>query len=281
MWEELTRQNYQYYLPLAYEWSQKIEQTAFPLFCDGVKTRDDFYRWAQEGIERENEHLLIYKIGNQPIAWIHYFVLQDEKQLGLCTFFIIKSVATVMSDLMQLFQQFYCQYKLIFYVPHQNYHLCTVLDQIGQKIDKQYVDIAHLDNLTAQDSIETVQLVTSENRTQLNDLLAKIEYGNHIAERLLTEPHIWDVFIYLSNHQPIAILYASHKNPIIHEIFGIVTIKKVTEGVIADLVRASLSHSRSNEARFLYFFTDDKEHAIVSQLGFKMLTKAICYQILF
>ncbi|RXK19189.1 hypothetical protein [Macrococcus sp. DPC7161] len=268
--------NYNLYIEKAYELSQNISFSAFPLFCDGIKTKRDFNRWVLESFDRDNESIIVLLNDNSDlIGWFHYFI--NDNQIGLCTLFFDNTDFTVLNDLFQFLFDSSPNHLFNFYIPHQNQKLLNFCLSHGFScIDEQFVDIFDLklyQNIRFSDEIIKIDyhnfdlIAEYYNETNISSYLSI----NELKQRL----NDWSFFGFYSNNRLLG--FIGYKlGSSLSEIFILETNNDLNNIVTESLINAVLSDCSNINSEYLYFFSDVKEHAVNMNLGFNNLSKAIC-----
>lgn len=66
----------------AYEMAMIPEITSYPVYYDGIKTKEDFMERAEKAFARENEEILLFYREDEFSGWIHFYALPEDQYLA-------------------------------------------------------------------------------------------------------------------------------------------------------------------------------------------------------
>ena len=70
------------YVDFAYDLALDLSQASFPIYNDGVKTKEYFIERSKKGMERDNEEILLYEEDGVVKGWIHYNFIEEDAYIG-------------------------------------------------------------------------------------------------------------------------------------------------------------------------------------------------------
>lgn len=97
---QINQDNYLNYIEDAFVLSQNIHTSGFPVFCDGIKTKEDFFKWVIASFDRDNEYIVGFLSDNNKFSgWLHYFTNNNE--IVVCTFLFDNHDSKVLEQLLE------------------------------------------------------------------------------------------------------------------------------------------------------------------------------------
>ena len=72
MLRNCTKTEFDLYADFAYELATNIEKSAYPTYCDGLKTKEMFMERLSKAFERDTEEVLLFEIDGKIEGLIHY-----------------------------------------------------------------------------------------------------------------------------------------------------------------------------------------------------------------
>ena len=247
-----------------------------------MKTKADFFRWAEEGMSREEEHIIVYQDQGVAQAWCHYFVVEEAQQLGLCSFVFSEENLHMLRTWIDYLTARYPAYEFRLYFPKENRSAHRFLSESYPCIDQSFVDVLSLNNTVDSLLSEKIVPITEENVSLFAQLLGKVPETGWDIEQFRGQLDRWSIFVAVEAGVAIEVVFTSQKNEQIHEIFGLISLEESLSVTIKEaLLQASIQAAKDKHADFLYFFTDQEDHLLTQQLGFSTLTEATCYKMAF
>lgn len=119
------------YCDLAYSLALDQTKSCYPVYSDGIKTRQDFMTAVRQNIEKETSELLLFLIDGTVEGWIGYFWIPEEHylQLNMCS--INRETQQALSELLDLLKEHFAGYTLYFGFPECNSDAVRFLRENG------------------------------------------------------------------------------------------------------------------------------------------------------
>lgn len=273
MLKALEEKDSETYIPMAYEISMDLAHTSFPVYTDGVKTREDFFRAAKTGMEREDEEILLFLENGEAEGVLSFYALADDRYLGVKFISVRKHYAKALEELFAYWGENYRGYEWDVYFPEENTEALAYMSASGRReAEENVVDVLLFDEYAPQPENEAVLPVNRENFDVFSELHRHCEADMYwTGERIRENMDNWAIFAIEGK----GAVYYNGKGGADLEIFGVDFLDGGWEAEAArGLLTACLNYAKRSGARSMYFFNDAKMHEIAAALGFRQVTTA-------
>ena len=98
MLRNCTKTEFDLYADFAYELATNIEKSAYPTYCDGLKTKEMFMERLSKAFERDTEEVLLFEIDGKIEGLIHYQWLPKDNYVATCGFNINTATGQALSE---------------------------------------------------------------------------------------------------------------------------------------------------------------------------------------
>ena len=276
MLRKLTRETWKKYVDYAYELALCPAKTSYPVYYDGIKTKEDFISRAEKAFDLEEEEILLYLEEGEPCGWIHYYGLEEERYLGI----VSMSFSAHMERGLEAFLTYVgerfpnCEIDLGF--PEENRQALTWLAEKGFEIgEESYNDVFVMEKYQAREEAGGIARVTAENFplfAKLHSLYEGEMYWN--CERLRRNLDKWRIFLYCEGEVPLGAVCCTGDG--LAEIFGVDFADGVYRSeVFRILTEAALNACKAQGVRNLVFFNDRESQPDALSLGFTCVGKYV------
>lgn len=279
-----TANEFEEYSERAYMLALDPSRSSFPSYADGIKTKEDFLAIAKRGFESENEETYIFEHGGEMRGWIHFYVLTEDKYIGIEAFETDGFEKEQFADFVALLKEKYAGYEVTAGFPSQNERAVSAAIENGfEIIEESAVNILFFSNYEPQPESGRVEPLTKKNLAVFAKLHDKAEmYWN---TKRLTEAYFdgdkWRIYLTEKNGKAAAIYFVFAGN--IAEIFGLDFSDGFDGTAAEELLTAALNEAKKNvSAKAMYWFTEDeRETQIAKRFGAEKFTdyKAFCLHI--
>lgn len=273
MLKALEEKDSEKYIQMAYEISMDLAHTSFPVYTDGVKTREDFFRAAKTGMEREDEEILLFSENGKAEGVLSFYALADDRYLGVKFISVRKHYGKALEELFAYWQENYRGYEWDVYFPEENTEAIAYMSASGRRAaEENVVDVLLFDEYVPQPENEAVLSVNRENFEVFARLHRHYEADMYwTSERIRGNLDNWAIFAIEGK----GAVYYNGKGGADLEIFGVDFFDGRWEAETArKLLSACLNHAKRSGAKSMYFFNDAKMHEIAAALGFRRVTTA-------
>lgn len=273
MLRKLEAEEFDTYVPMAYEISLKLANTSFPVYTDGVKTKEDFFRAAKTSMEREDEELLLFLENGAAEGVLSFFALADDRYLGVKFLSVRKHYAKALAELFAYWQENYRGYEWDVYFPEENTEALAYMNGCGRRAaEVNVVDVLLFDEYVPQSERGAVFPINRRNFAVFAELHRHYEADMYwTSERIRSSLDNWAIFALEGK----GAVYYNGKGGADLEIFGVDFLDGRWEAETAEeLLIACLNYAKRSGAKSMYFFNDPKMHEIAAALGFRRVTAA-------
>jgi len=279
-----TANEFEEYSERAYVLALDPSRSSFPSYSDGIKTKEDFLAIAKRGFESENEEIYIFEHGGEMRGWIHFYVLTEDKYIGIEAFETDGFEKEQFAEFAALLKEKYAGYEVTAGFPSQNERAVSAAIENGfEIIEESAVNILFFSDYEPQSESGRVEPLTKNNLAVFAKLHDKVEmYWN---TKRLTEAYFdgdkWRIYLTEKNGKAAAIYFVFAGN--IAEIFGLDFSDGFDGTAAEELLTAALNEAKKNvSAKAMYWFTEDeRETELAKRFGAEKFTdyKAFCLHI--
>lgn len=279
-----TANEFEEYSERAYMIALDPSRSSFPSYADGIKTKEAFLAIAKRGFESENEEIYIFEHGGEMRGWIHFYVLTEDKYIGIEAFETDGFEKEQFAEFAALLKEKYAGYEVTAGFPSQNERAVSAAIENGfEIIEESAVNILFFSDYEPQSESGRVEPLTKNNLALFAKLHDKVEmYWN---TKRLTEAYFggdkWRIYLTEKDGKAAAIYFVFAGN--IAEIFGLDFSDGFDGTAAEELLTAALNESKKNvSAKAMYWFTEDeRETQLAKRFGAKKFTdyKAFCLYI--
>ncbi len=280
---KLDRINVEKYIDYAYELSQDLSTSAFPTYMDTIKTKDDFFNNAYSSFEDSNSDILLFKRNDEVCGWIHYYVLEEDKYIGLKVFNIDTKYELAIKEFIEYLSVNYNGYTVYFGFPVDNVEANKHMKRIGMKEeDDKTVFVLHFnqyDYMIEDSNIIEINTYNYHYFKELHDTINDIYWTSDRLYHAINggTAHPWFLYVLKVDHHVLGSIYFTYYKEMV-EIFGIDYIDNVfNRDVMIKLLIKALNKSKEDGIKYLTFFADDRESAVLRKLGMVSITDYILY----
>ena len=277
-----TANEFEEYSERAYVLALDPSRSSFPSYADGIKTKEDFLAVAKRGFE--NEEIYIFEHGGEMRGWIHFYVLTEDRYIGIEAFETDGFEKEQFADFVALLKEKYSGYEVNAGFPSQNVRAVSAASENGfEIIEESAVNILFFSDYEPQSESGRVEPLSKNNLAVFAKLHDKVEmYWN---TKRLTEAYFdgdkWRIYLTEKHGNAAAIYFVFAEN--IAEIFGLDFSDGFDGAAAEELLTAALNEAKkSGEAKAMYWFTEDeRETELAKRFGAEKFTdyKAFCLHI--
>ncbi len=282
---KLDRINAELYIDYAYELSQDLSKSAFPTYMDTIKTKNDFFNNAYSSFEDSNSEILLFKRNDEVCGWIHYYILDDDKYIGIKVFNVIKNYSLAIEEFIDYLSKDFKGYTLYFGIPTENLEAKQYMQTVGiEKEDYKKVYVLHFDKYDYMLEDSNIIRINSNNyncfkvlHDNINDIYWNSDRLYHALKGETDNP--WFIYILRVKNMVLGSIYFTYYKEM-SEIFGIDYIDNMfNRDFMIKLLIKALNKSKEDGIKHLTFFADDNESTVLSELGMVYITDYILYMI--
>lgn len=264
------------YMECAYALAMDPAHSGYPLFSDGIATKERFVASVWESYTQENRELLLFLQDGRAEGWIQFFWIAEERYLQTDGFFIRRNTRQALAEFTKYARKHFPGYTLYLGFPRRNQDAVCALEAAGWAcIEESWHDVFSLVEYEPRPEAEGIVRVTRENFPAFRALHKADEFTYWNAQRIERTLDAWQIYM-LSEREtgaPRGAVYARDG-----EIFGIdyreekfdaAVYKALMTAILNDFHRAGRSHA--------VFFHDEAAQPAALALGFRCAAQYILF----
>lgn len=264
------------YMEFAYALALDQTRSGYPLFSDGIATKERFVASVWESYTQENRELLLFLQDGRVEGWIQFFWTGEDRYLQTDGFFIRRNTRQALEEFTEYARAYFPGYMLYLGFPKRNEDAVHALESADWAcIEESYHDVFSLADYVPQPEKQGVVRVTHENFSAFRALHRTDEFTYWNAQRMERTLDAWQIYL-LSEHEtgvPLGAIYARDG-----EVYGIdycdgqfhaAVYRALMTAILNDFCRAGHTH--------LVFFHDEAAQAAALELGFRCAAQYILF----
>lgn len=267
------------YADWVYELAMDQSKSGYPTYTDGFKTKEDFLKDARESVTGEAQEILLFFHEGNMEGWIEYFWIAEEKYLQLSGCNINVATWEALAELLSLLEERFPRYSMYFGFPKANVNAVHFLRENGFScIEEDYNNSFFFDSYQIQAVSDKVVRVEEETFQEFRAIHSTLEGEMYwTCDRIFEKLDSWKIYLYYEGSKAVGTIFFTGKGDYL-EIFGV----EFSEGEFSEekfraLMIAALNEGKSMGAKYLTFFCEEKEQAVVEELGFRPVGQYVCY----
>jgi hypothetical protein len=274
-------------LAYAYALAQNPQQSSFPIYTDGIKTREDFAEVLKRDASGSCGEVLVYEEQGIRKGLIAYYWDDAERYLSFNIFNVEAGYGRAIPEVYRYACGRFPGFTIDFGFPTVNTEALSALSGLGlRKIEQSFVNVMLFADYEKQAEAAGIVPVTMENFAlfqELHDPIAADMYWNseRIRAQLSGSPvNTWHVLLAMRGNQAQACIYFVFLQKIkMMEIFGIdFRDRHMEPGILQGLLASALNEAKDAGMKSIYYFTDSaEEQKIVEALGLKHISDYSAY----
>lgn len=268
----LQEKDFDKYIDFAYALAMDPARTCYPVYYDGVKTRELFESDARKGISLPGDQIFLYEEDGTVEGWLHCYYLPEDRYIAHRSSSIRRNTAKAMQELSEHLTARYpgCEWAVGF--PAENQEALDWVRSAGFELleDSQYYTF-RFDRYAPGPDDPSVERITEENFEKFQRVHRSIEgnmYWN--SQRLRADLPSWDLFVAEEDGVAGEVM-ALDAGDGFYSIFGVVCEdRRFHESLYRRLLVRALTEGKRKGARYLTFFEDtaEKPDRLMRSLGF-------------
>lgn len=282
MLRNCTKTEFDLYVDFAYELATNIEKSAYPTYCDGLKTKEMFMERLSKAFERDTEEVLLFEIDGKIEGLIHYQWLPKDNYVATCSFNINTATGQALSEFIAYVREKCKGYDLYLGFPADNKVAIQYFEkQAFECIEDDYNNIAFMDKISVPSADKKLTRINKDNYHLFKILHDQIEgdmYWN--SERIFEDLDHWVIYVEQNNDSPQGAIYYMDETDGWLEIFGVdMDGGVIHQDIFRDLLIAALSDAKNKGGRVMTFFCDEDGEQTALECGFTCVGRYLCYKL--
>ena len=260
-----TKADIEKYMDFAYSLALDQTRSGYPLFSDGISTKEQFVEQVWKSYCNDDRDILLFIINGVVEGWIQFFYIEQDRYLQTNGFLINSNTEQALTDFMEYAREHFTGYDLYLGFPKRNSDAISSLQKTGCRlIEESYHDIFVFEGADIQPETAGIVKVTERNFSEFRKIHQTDPDTYWSSERILSTLNEW--LIYLLYREDIAVGYICAKDGEIfslgyhNNIFDKSTYKALVSVIMRDFKAAGY--------RDMTFFNDEKSQPSALDLGF-------------
>ncbi|MDE6607268.1 MAG: hypothetical protein K2K54_05880 [Lachnospiraceae bacterium] len=277
MLRKMKDSEFEQYVDVAYELALELPHSGFPVYADGVKTKEDFINRSRMGLCSEEEEILLFEYQGNVQGWIHYYYIRENRYLGVSSILIRDGYERALEELLQYWNTKFPGYTWSLYFPEENTEALDFMKKRGcQDRGQEAVNVLLFENYSVKEESSAVIPIGLQNFELFRKLHGSFEEEMYwTSDRIEATIDNWGIFAYVEGESSRGVLYYNRQTPRMLEIFGIDVHDGADASVIVEkLLISCLNRAKEEHAESMYFFNDRFPNEIMEALGFHHITTA-------
>lgn len=272
----LTPPEFSAYVDFAYDLALDLTRSGYPIYCDGIKTKEDFIARAQKSLNSPGEDILLFLKDGQVEGWIAYEHQTEERYLHAHGFYIRQDTGTALAEFIDFCQKTHPGCDLDFGFPAENTEAVSWLQAAGIPcIERSWNFQLVLDDYSPLPESAEARRVTGENFEDFAAIHRTIDHDMYWnCRRVRDTLEQWEIFIVGKGPSAGELLMTNFGRGGHYEIFATAFAdNQFREVSFRSLMAAGLNAIYRNHGKYLTFFTDVDcpEGKVLRQMGFQLL----------
>ncbi len=274
------RKELEKYLDFAYGLALEPSYSGYPTYADGVKTRQDFIRQAQEALGDENKGIFLFEREGKAVGWIQYYCIPEDRYFSSSSFLTETGAAQALEEFLAFGKENYPGYDVWLGFPAENREAVEYLADHGfQLLERSQHEILFFEEYAPLPETGDLRRVTKENFQdfrELHDPIAEEMYWN--SDRLFKALDQWEIYLLYENGRAEAAVYWTD-GTLMLEIFGMDFRNGLfREELFRNLLIKCLNEGKNSGAKALCYFMEEQEKQLAAPLGFRHIGEYLCFR---
>jgi hypothetical protein len=280
MLKKLEEKYFDLYVDFAYNLALDLTKSGYPTYADGVKTKDDFVKAARFAFSNENDEILLYEQNGEVLGWIHYYVLQEDRYVGTCSFCIAEGMRDAINEFAAFAKAHFPGNDLYLGFSTKNTEAVAALRALGfECIEDSFHNVVFPETYEARDEHKNIVPITRENYALFASLHAQDEDMYWNTERIRNAIDRWKIFAFLREGKAVGAVYFLRYSEEMDEIFGIDFDNGMYDREVCKaLLYAALNEEKRDGAKSLIFFSEKETQADALSCGFHCIDEYMCFR---
>ncbi len=271
MLRKLNVEEFDKYIEFIYNLAIDITKSGYPTYADGIKTKEDFVQLSYGAFNSQSEEILLFEIDGKVLGWIHYYFIPNDRYLSTYSFQALENINVAIKEFEIFCKLNFASYNLWLGFPKENEIAIEYLSSNNYSlIEKSHNDVLFLGNYIIKEESNNIQKVTEKNFHDfkvLHDFVDSNMYWT--SNRLLKNLDRWNIYLYYENNIARGAIYFTNHYDVV-EIFGVDYENNIfNEFICYELMVVCLNECKKSNIKYLNHFTNDNEHQLVLNIGFK------------
>lgn len=276
---KLENKDFAKYVDWAYNLALDISRSSYPTYTDGIKSKEDFINIALKSLSDPNREILLFLHGGQVLGWINYYIIPEDKYIGLEAFNTEKHTKIAIKEFEAYCKKRFRGYTLYLGFSSENEEAVSCLKENSYNLlETSYPNIFHFKDYKPLKCSDKIVKIEKENYSLFEKLHKAVDadmFWN--SQRIFDNLSNWQILYYSDEKVQCAVYFTGKR---IMEIFGVdFSDKNYDTDVLREMIIKCMNICHSLGAEHLYYFSEKDEDEILLKLGFKCLGQYNCFSL--
>ena len=271
------------YIGFAYELALDPARSGYPVYYDGMKTKEDFINRTRKSLERPGEDILLFEVDGEAEGVIAFEHQERERYLHAHVFSIRRDTGRALAEFVDYCRERWPGFDLDLGFPAEHVEALGWLDEQGIPCnERSWNFLLDLDGYQPLPDPSGVKRITADNFEDFAAVHSQVQgdmYWN--CERVWATLDRWAIFVTGEGSAAGEVLMTLDGEPH-QEIFALEFADgQYHEGAFRALLAAALNCLKARGTRWLTFFVDEgcPEGEMLQSLGFRLVGTFVCHRL--
>ena len=268
------KEDIEQYMDFAYSLAMDQTKSGYPLWSDGVSTKEEFMDFVWKSYHNDDRDILLFVIDGAVEGWIQFSYMEQDRYLQTNGFLINRNTEQAFTEFLEYACAHFTGYDLYLGFPKRNTNAISFLQKTGCRlIQESYHDIFVFDGSAIQAETDGIVRVTERNFSEFREIHQTDPETYWSSERIFSALNEW--LIYLLYREDSAVGYICARNGEIcsfgfrDHVFDQSAYKALVSVILRDLQAAGYKH--------MIFFNDEESQSAALALGFTCVGEYVLY----
>lgn len=269
-----TKEDIAQYMDFAYTLAMDQTKSGYPLWSDGVSTKEEFVERVWRSYESEDRDILLFLVDGAIEGWIQFFYIVEDRYLQTNGFLINSHTEQALTEFLEYAHAHFPGYDLYLGFPKRNIDAISALQKENCRLIQEcYHDIYVFDGSAIQVETDGIVRVTESNFSEFREIYQTDPETYWNAERISLTLNEWS--IYMLYREDTAAGYVCARNGDVvslgyrDNVFDKSAYKALVTVILRDVQAAGYKH--------LIFFNDEESQSAALELSFICVSKYVLY----
>ena len=269
-----TKEDIEQYMDFAYSLAMDQTKSGYPLWSDGISTKEEFVDRVWKSYEREDRDILLFVVDGAVEGWIQFFFIQEDRYLQTNGFLINSHTEQALTEFLEYAHAHFPGYDLYLGFPKRNIDAISALQKENCRLIQEcYHDIYVFDGADIQAETDGIVRVTESNFSEFSEIYQTDPETYWNAERISQALNEW--LIYLLYRKDTVMGYICARNGDVvslgyrDNMFDKSVYKALATVIMRDVQAEGYKH--------LIFFNDAESQSAALELGFSCVSEYVLY----
>lgn len=269
-----TKKDIEQQMDFAYSLAMDQTKSGYPLWSDGISTKQEFIDSVWKSYESKNRDILLFVADGAVCGWIQYFYIDEDRYLQTNGFLIDRNTDRALGEFLEYTRAHFAGYALYFGFPKRNTDAIAALQKRNFRLIQEcYHDIYIFDGSDIQAEAEGIVKVAESNFSEFSKIHQTDPETYWNSERIFQTLNEWSIYL-LYRDDAVAGYICARNGDVVglgyrNDIFDKSVYKALVPVVLRDAQAAGYKH--------LIFFNDEETQPAALELGFHCVGEYVLY----